>query len=333
MKKIFVALSMVAFLVGCDDSSSASAENNEPTTLSSAEKQGSLSSGSVSSAGSETLSSSSRCAGASEECDEAISSDSNAESNGSSSSKQNVKSSSSFAGKDVFSSSSVTLAIPCKTETEDKCEYGTLLDDRDGQTYKTVKIGSQWWMAENLNYYDSSDLSVNGKSWCYNDSAFYCERYGRLYTWAAAIDSMRWTTEGEKPLHCGYGSKSCGLYFMESVHGICPSGWHMPKQIEWGTLYDAVGGRNIACKMLKSQNGWYKNGNGTDAYGFNARPVGARDGYGNFENDDGESAVFWSSDDYEADYAFYVGLSYENDYMLSFYSKMNDAISIRCIKD
>ena len=327
MKKILVALSMVAFLAACsgEGGNSTNPSDDDPTTLSSAEGQ-------VSSSSTKKLTDSSdlRC----EECnDDAISSSDNAESNGSSSSKQNVKSSSSFAGKDVFSSSSVTLAIPCKTETEDKCEYGTLLDDRDGQTYKTVKIGSQWWMAENLNYYDSSDLSVNGKSWCYNDSAFYCERYGRLYTWAAAIDSMRWTTEGEKPLHCGYGSKSCGLYFMDSVHGICPSGWHMPKQIEWGTLYDAVGGRNIACKMLKSQNGWYENGNGTDAYGFNARPVGARDGYGNFENDDGESAVFWSSDDYEADYAFYVGLSYENDYMLSFYSKMNDAFSIRCIKD
>ena len=226
---------------------------------------------------------------------------------GSSTSPDVVVSSSSIADDNVYSSSSVLawdsvpaalqymidslpemnpVTPPCKTDSTDTCEYGSLTDDRDGQTYKTVKIGSQWWMAENLNYYDSSDLSVNGKSWCYNDSAFYCEMYGRLYTWAAAIDSMRWTTEGEKPLHCGYGSKSCGLYFMDSVHGICPSGWHMPKQIEWGTLYDAVGGRNIACKMLKSQNGWYKNGNGTDAYGFNARPVGARDGYGNFENDD-----------------------------------------------
>ena len=81
--------------------------------------------------------------------------------NGSSSSKKKAESSSSenqpessngSADEVESSSGSVTLATPCKTETEDNCEYGKLKDDRDSQTYKTVKIGAQWWMAENLNY-------------------------------------------------------------------------------------------------------------------------------------------------------------------------------------
>ena len=203
MKKFLVMMGLMAFaFVGCDDSSSASVENSEPAALSSAEKQGSSSLGSVSSAGSEA-SSSSRCAGASEECDEAISSDSNAESNGSSrssSSEKNAESSSSeklsgassdSADMMESSSNSEFLATPCKTETEDNCEYGTVLDDRDGQTYKTVKIGDQWWMAENLNY-------KTDNSFCYKDNASNCSKYGRLYTWAAAMDSAgTWSTNGK----------------------------------------------------------------------------------------------------------------------------------------
>ena len=91
-------------------------------------------------------------------------------------SSSSVKSSSSSAK----SSSSATLANPCKTGSTDTCEYGELVDDRDGQAYKTVKIGDQWWMAENLNFKTDS-------SFCYKDSAEYCEKYGRLYRWAATV--------------------------------------------------------------------------------------------------------------------------------------------------
>ena len=106
------------------------------------------------------------------------------------------------------SSSSVKSAdsvVGCKTEKKDNCEYGELADDRDGQTYKTVKIGDQWWMAENLNYETDS-------SFCYKDSDEYCEKYGRLYTWDAVVD-------------------------------VCPDGWRLPSKVEWETLFDAVGGR------------------------------------------------------------------------------------------
>ena len=336
MKKIFVALSMLAFLAGCDDSSSASAENSEPAALSSAEKQGRSSSSSVSSADSETLSSSSRCAGASEECDEAISSDSNAESNGSSrssSSEKNAESSSSeklselsssSAGKAKSSSSVVTLAMPCKTETEDNCEYGTVLDDRDGQTYKTVKIGDQWWMAENLNY-------ETDNSFCYNDSAEYCEKYGRLYTWAAATDSAGvW---GENGKGCGY-AKHCTTAY--PVRGVCPEGWHLPTKNEWNTLSTAVGGQTTPGKVLKSTSGWYTDdvyhGNGTDAFSFSALPAGYRSYTGLYDLA-GYYAYFWSSTARDSRNAYNVYLYYNDDYMALDYSDKRRGFSVRCVKD
>lgn len=316
---------MVAFLAACDDSSSASAENNEPAALSSAEKQGSSSS-------------SRHC----EECnDEAISSDSNAESNGSSrssSSEKNAESSSSeklsgassdSADMMESSSSSVTLATRCKTETEDNCEYGTLLDDRDGQTYKTVKIGAQWWMAENLNY-------ETDNSFCYNDSAEYCEKYGRLYTWAAAMDSAgTWSTNGKG---CGYLKTCLPIY---PVRGVCPEGWHLPTQSDWNTLFTAVGGVqdedyayrwNGAGTVLKSTGGWYNDGNGTDAYGLSALPAGNRNRHGYFYND-GYNANFWSAteDDSYGAYYMYLGYDSEGAYLHDGYKIYG--FSVRCLKD
>ncbi|MDD5943010.1 FISUMP domain-containing protein [Fibrobacter sp.] len=321
MKKIFVALSMVAFLAGCDDSSSASAENSEPAALSSAEKQG-------------RSSSSRHC----EECnDEAISSDSNAESNGSSrssSSEQNVASSSSeklsetsssSVGKAKSSSSVVTLANPCKTETEDNCEYGTVLDDRDGQIYKTVKIGDQWWMAENLNY-------ETDNSFCFKDSAEYCEKYGRLYTWAAAMDSAgTWSTNGKG---CGFSDfyKTCSPTY--PVRGVCPEGWHLPTQTEWNTLFTAVGGQSTAGQKLKAASGWnaFSSITNEDTFGFSALPAGYRDDCGDYY-DVGYGAYFWSSTEGNSSRAYLVNLYYGNDYADLYYNGKNYGRSVRCVKD
>lgn len=123
-----------------------------------------------------------------------------------------------------------------------------MTDSRDGRTYKTVKIGTQTWMAENLNYTSDSI------SWCYNDSVEYCAKYGRLYTWAAAMDSAgTWTTNGKG---CGHDSEACSPTY--PVHGICPEGWHLPSEGEWKRLLTAVGGSSTAGQMLKSTGGWNK---------------------------------------------------------------------------
>lgn len=205
-------------------------------------------------------------------------------------------------------------------------KYGEILDERDGQVYKSVQIGDQIWMAQNLNYYDDSNMSLNGKSWCYNDSSYYCQKYGRLYSWAAAMDSV---TTG-----CGYG-KNCGLASASNaplVQGICPTGWHLPTKYECDTLFTAVGGEFTAGKVLKLQGGWYSNGNGTDTYGFSALPTGSRSFDGQFIQD-GNSANFWSSTEYLNSRAYYMHLFFHNENAYLNNSVKHDGSSVRCLKD
>ena len=218
-----------------------------------------------------------------------------------SSSGDATESSSSVAAS---SSSHEILVGPCKTETEDNCEYGTLTDERDGKTYKTVKIHNKWWMAENLDYADSAKTpSLEGKSWCYADDPENCAKYGRLYIWSAATVA-------------------------------CPDKWHLPDHDEWYGLLLAVGGYTTAGVVLKSQSGWSSGENsvsGTDAFGFNALPAGIMFGNGTF-NGLGDGTDFWSTEESLGGVvAFYLSYDYEYAGLLN-YDK-NYAFSVRCVKD
>ena len=205
-------------------------------------------------------------------------------------SSSSVKSSSS-----AKSSGSEDKKNQCNVETDKNC----IKDDRDGQTYRIVKIGDQVWMAENLNYaytdvpYDFGFNRSDSTSWCYDNAAKNCSDYGRLYTWAAAMDSVgTWSSSGKG---CGYGS-TCSP--TDPVRGICPEGWHLPSKAEWETLAAAVGGISTACTKLKSTSGWYESGNGTDEFGFTAIPAGSRSHeFGKFQAK-GKELHFWTSIEY-----------------------------------
>ena len=172
---------------------------------------------------------------------------------------------------------------------------GNLTDTRDSQTYKTVKIGDQEWMAENLNYETEN-------SYCYNDSAEYCAKYGRLYTWAAAVEA-------------------------------CPSGWHLPDTTEWNTLVSAVGGESIAVEMLKSASGWSDDGNGTDAFAFSALPAGYGENSGKYIFE-GEETYFWGSAELDDRLAYHTALSsFSIGGWYSDYTYKSSRYSVRCIKD
>ena len=153
------------------------------------------------------------------------------------------------------------------TKVDDIPNLSIMKDARDGQTYMAVTIGSQTWMAQNLNYETDS-------SFCYNDMENNCAKYGRLYTWSAAMSA-------------------------------CPSGWHLPDTTEWKTLSNAVGGDSAAGHVLMSIYGW-PNGNGTDAFGFSALPAGVWSPAFPFWDEEaryageGEGTNFWSST--ESDY-------------------------------
>lgn len=219
--------------------------------------------------------------------------------------------------------------VPKECRFNSTITYGSMTDPRDKKVYKTVKIGDQTWMAENLNYADSTKTpSLLERSWCYSNKVENCDVAGRLYTWAAAIDSVKLATAADNPQDCGYG-KTCSL--SATVRGICPDGWHLPTKTEWVTLFDEVGGQSTAGKILKSQTGWYNNGNGTDAYGFSALPAGLRYDDVGF-NFDGENVFFWSASEYNSDVVYYMLLWYNDDATLSYSSKIG-GFSVRCLQD
>ena len=248
----------------------------------------------------------------------------------SSSQNEELKYSSSSVTPDESSDSSAfpdgwSWDVPKETYLNPKIAYDSIVDPRDGKIYKTVMIGDQVWMAENLNYADSVKTpSLKGKSWCYNNVAANCDVAGRLYTWAAAIDSVKLANDADNPQDCGV-DKICTL--PDTVYGICPPGWHLPDTTEWFALFLAVGGSK-AGKALKSQSGWYSNGNGTDAFGFSALPVGNR-GYGGAFNDEGYDEFFWSSS--KRNSCMY--LSYSNDGAYLSVSYEGRGFSVRCVKD
>ena len=191
----------------------------------------------------------------------------------------------------------------------------TLKDLRDGKVYKTVKIGDQVWMAENLNFETDS-------SFCYSDSAYFCAMHGRLYKWAAAV--------GKSESECGYGN-TCSLPSGD-VQGVCPSGWHLPSKAEFKSLIATVGEDSTAGKVLKSASGWTAGGYGTDDFGFAALPAGTR-GHGGGYGGAYFLGFFWSSTEIGDNSAFNMYLTFDGDSVHQSVDIKDFAFSVRCVKD
>lgn len=246
------------------------------------------------------------------------------------SSSSSVASSSSISSSS--SSGSFDWSLPKETYLNPNIEYDSIVDSRDGKVYKTVKIGDQTWMAENLNYDPGQGGSGDAKydwSWCFNNEPKNCDVAGRLYTWAAAIDSVKLANDAENPRDCGDG-KAC--YLSSTVQGICDKGWHLPTRMEWKALFTAEGDQSTAGVVLKSQVGWYNDGNGTDAFGFSALPAGYSIDKDHFYNA-GLNADFWSSTEYASKYAYDMYMTYYfEDALVTDFNK-SYGYSVRCVKD
>ena len=199
-------------------------------------------------------------------------------------------------------------------------QFCAMRGDDVERVYKKVTIGTQTWMAENLNYQTEN-------SWCGGGSGTTegnCETYGRLYTWATAM--------GKDESTCGKGYE-CDLDTGD-VQGVCPDGWHLPSNTEWESLFTAVGGQSTAGEKLKGTTLWKAEDGVTneDAYGFSALPAGEKYYYGDF-SDAGDIANFWSATQYNEDGAYFIIMYNNADIAVLQYFYKYFAYSVRCLEN
>ncbi len=171
-------------------------------------------------------------------------------------------------------------------------------DPRDGKVYKTVKIGNQVWMAENLNY------DAGNGSWCYDKNSSNCDKYGRLYDW-------------------------------ETAKRVAPAGWHLPSDEEWITLMTYLGGKNVAGGKLKEAGTTHWQGPNTGATnetGFTAFPGGNLFHNGKFYLI-GSNGYWWSSTEDDATFAWYRGMDFYSVNVSRDYLNKTCGLSVRCVRD
>lgn len=225
----------------------------------------------------------------------------------------------------VLLSIMLLLNFSCSKEGDDNIVF-----DIDGNVYHTIAIGNQVWMVENLRttkYNDSSAITlvtdntawVNLKTpaycWYNNDSLRYKETCGALYNWYAV-----------------------------NTERLCPKGWHVASDSDWKELEITLGMTQVAADSLfwrgtdqgtklKSMNGWYKNGNGTNSSGFNAIPAGIRDW------DDGlfywidTYSHWWTSTEEYFGNAWDRDVHYDHSQVFRYPNNKNYGMSVRCVKD
>lgn len=191
---------------------------------------------------------------------------------------------------------------PEKPALEVSVEYGSMTDARDGQTYKTVVIGGKEWMAENLNFYKSSDGSiVIDSSFCYEDNPSNCEKYGRLYQEFDAAEA-------------------------------CPEGWAMPTQNDWFDLSRVMEkdfpGYSLN-EVARAATGWDDDDLvSNNASGFSAIAAGMRDNRGKYTY--AESRAYFWGDKGQLYYSWVLDKTHEfynESRMYAYY-----AYSLRCVK-
>ena len=218
-----------------------------------------------------------------------------------------------------------SVGIPSEnTAFAPEVEYGWMYDIRDRHVYKTVKIGNQTWMAENLNYEykiqvaDGDDIVVYGNA-CSDDSCFV---YGRYYLWSAAMDSAAVFSEGGKG--CGYRLDArCNP--SNVVRGACPDGWLLPNLTEWKTLLENLG------YILTEHTGKLIFVVSDDSVGLSWLLVGEMNLSTKKRSSNDEMVVFWTSNEYYSNQPSLVfGRTTTSK---AYFMGRNIAFSVRCIKE
>ncbi len=200
-----------------------------------------------------------------------------------------------------------------------RCGNEGTAKDIDGNIYKTVTIGNQAWMAENLktsrfrngdsipNITDNASWeALATAAWCfYNNDSSLGQTYGSLYNW----------------------------YAVQDARGLCPEGWHVPSDDEFKALISYLGGDSVAGGKMKALGLWNEPNQGaTNQSNFTALPGGYRYFTGNSKLM-GNYSGFWSSSEGNSDFSWLLYLNF-NDFAASriFFGKKN-GLSCRCVKD
>lgn len=197
--------------------------------------------------------------------------------------------------------------------------YGYLKDSRDARTYRTVKVGTQVWMAQNLAF-------KRDTSWILMDSLELGERYGRLYQWSAAMDTSATFLRdvAEIPL---------------PWRGVCPQGWHLPSEAEWSILANlgdsATSGARL--KALEFSADTSKTTVSTDDWGFRVLPGGfvyystggRRNVYSGFRG----AAVFWTASEYTTTRSWSRSFTDATNSAVRKSSLKTEGYSVRCVQD
>ncbi len=216
--------------------------------------------------------------------------------------------------------------------------FASTVKDIDGNVYRTVKIGDQTWMAENLRVtrYDTkserwgvtleplsvatekpyhADPARKAKEYYKEEPSVPAEKFGYLYNWTAAVGLPQnaWQALG----------------FSTKRQGICPNGWHMPTEKEWQILVDRL--ETAPATRLKSTQGWSKQANGTDDFKMAVFPVGYAVGDSIYNM--GNAAYFWTSDAYSAYEATHFFLYNTSTDVKSSYDSKTRGVCVRCLKD
>lgn len=247
------------------------------------------------------------------------------------------------------------LYIPLESENEIEsvlgilpCPDATTVTDIDENTYRTVQIGNQCWMRENLRttkYANGTNIPQGDASspskieafWYYPENQSYNKsNYGLLYNWKAVMGNS--TSNNANP---------------GRVQGVCPNGWHVPSDAEWKQLETTIGmtqsdvdnidGRGDMAVRLCESSGWeqafyggcgYMDALWRNSSGFSALPAGDYDSGKKKCIEFGEFAYFWSATEYNDGGAYNRFLHYSHDciYRGQSYAK-TDGYSVRCVKD
>lgn len=200
----------------------------------------------------------------------------------------------------------------------------------EGQIYRTVMVGSQTWMAQNLNFKPAGADS----GWCPGaegqktpGEAASCAEFGRLYTWATLMKLSD---------TCNF--KVCASQVQARHQGICPKGWRVPSDADWAMLVafverDVRVGSDNGGLALKSTTGWIDGGeNGLDFHDFGGLPAGYRDSDSSFSSADSYTR-WWSATEAGGGYAWLRGLRFYNPYVETDFVYKTGALSARCLKD